>query len=81
MTTTELATNQPAELPTTTAELRALFDRANDGDELVLPQVRELLELKPQDAIPMLHGDLVAENEEMLIRVRLVSRECLECCW
>lgn len=70
MTTTKLATQQPVELPTNVADLHALFDRANDGDKSVLPQVQKLLELDPQGAIQKLHGDLLANNEEMLIRVQ-----------
>lgn len=54
-------------LPQTIDGLRTLFDRANDGDDTVLPQVHELLELNPQNAIPMLYGDLAANNEATLI--------------
>jgi len=68
MTTNNIAKKQPVDLPTTIDGLRDLFERANAGDESVLPQVREVLKLDPEIAILMLHSDLVADNQAALIR-------------
>ena len=55
-------------LPKTVDEMRQIVELANAGNESVLPQVRELLEIGGQVAIEVLRCDLVQANENLLIR-------------